>query len=57
MSPSRMLLKTNSSCYLFYNEEGYSKETLFATGYYFVKEIKEAVAYEDEKTIFEQADE
>ena len=52
-----MLLKTNSSCHLFYNEEEYSKETLFATGYYFVKEIKEAVVYEDEKTIFEQADE
>lgn len=51
------LLKTNSSCYLFYNEEGYSKETLFATGYYFVKEIKEVVVYEDEKTIFEQIDE
>ena len=51
------LLKTNSSCYLFYNEEGYSKETLFATGYYLVKQIKEVVVYEDEKTIFEQVDE
>ena len=40
-----------------YNEEGYSKETLFATGYYLVKEIKEVVVYEDEKTIFEQVDE
>ena len=51
------MLKTNSSGYLFYNEEGYSKETLFATGYYLVKEIKEVAVYEDEKTIFEQVDE
>ena len=47
------LLKTISSGYLFYNEEGYSKETLFATGYYLVKEIKEVDVYEDEKVIFE----
>lgn len=49
-----VLLKTNSSGYLFYNEEGYSKETLFATGYYLVKEIKKVDVYEDEKVIFEQ---
>ena len=48
------LLKTISSGYLFYNEEGYSKETLFATGYYLVKEIKEVDVYEDKKVIFEQ---
>ena len=47
------LLKTISSGYLFYNEEGYSKETLFATGYYLVKEIKKVDVYEDEKVIFE----
>lgn len=51
------LLRTNSSGYLFYNEEGCSKETLFTTGYYLVKEIKEVAVYEDEKTIFEQVSE
>ncbi len=50
------LLKTNSSGYLFYNEEGLSKETLLTTGYYLVKEIKEVSVYEDTKIIYKQND-
>ena len=48
------LLKIGSGGYLYYNEDGYSKETLFTTGYYLVKEIKEVAVYEDEKIIFTQ---
>lgn len=50
------VIKPNFSGYLYYNEPNYSLETLLATGYYLVKEIKEVAVYEDEKIIYKQND-
>ena len=50
--PASDVLCTQATGYLYYNEQNFSKDTLFAVGYYPVKEIREVQIYEEEKTIY-----
>lgn len=43
---------STSSCALYYNEGGHSKEDLKKAGYEIVSELKEIEVYEESKTIY-----